>query len=124
MRYLPDAPQAEPQAAGFSSGAPAAPQAAGAVPGSPDAPQAEPQAAGFSSGEPAAPQAAGVSAGLSEAPQAEAARFSAHPASWESAMVMPSFSDSGSGSLSVSTMVQTFPRRASTHFFPGIRTFW
>ena len=60
--YLSPAPQAEPQAAGFSSGlseAPhAEPQAAGVSAGLSPAPQAEPQAAGFSPG-------------LSEAPHAE-----------------------------------------------------
>lgn len=55
--YLSPAPQAEPQAAGFSSGLSAAPQA-------------EPHAAGFSSGLSAAPQAAG----LSDAPQEEPAQ--------------------------------------------------
>jgi hypothetical protein len=61
--FLSPAPQAAPQAAGFSAGLSEAPQAA-------------PHAAGFSAGA-AAPQAAGASAGLSEAPhaapQAEAA---------------------------------------------------
>ena len=61
--YLSPAPQAEPHAAGFSSGL------------SP-APQAEPHAAGFSSGLSPAPQAephaAGFSSGLSPPPQAEA----------------------------------------------------
>lgn len=65
--YLSPAPQAEPQAAGFSSGLP-------------DAPQAEPQAAGFSSGLSAAPQAAG----LSDAPQEEPAQLDR----LESAMVV------------------------------------
>ena len=55
--YLSPAPQAEPQAAGFSSGFS-------------DAPQAEPQAAGVSSGLSAAPQ----EAGLSDAPQEEPAQ--------------------------------------------------
>jgi hypothetical protein len=54
--FLSPAPQAAPQAAGFSAGLSEAPQAA-------------PHAAGFSAGA-AAPQAAGASAGLSEAPQA------------------------------------------------------
>ena len=58
--YLSEAPQAEPQAAGFSSGL------------SP-APQAEPQAAGFSSG-------------LSPAPQADVADFSFQPVKFESAI--------------------------------------
>ena len=56
--YLSPAPQAEPQAAGFSSGLSTAPQA-------------EPQAAGFSSGLSAAPQ----EAGLSDAPQGEPAQL-------------------------------------------------
>lgn len=60
---MPAAPQAEPQAAGVSSGLPDAPQAAGVSSGLPDAPQA---------------------AGLSEAPQAEPAQ----PDRLESAMVM------------------------------------
>lgn len=57
------------------------------------APQAEPQALGFSSGLSAAPQAAGVSAGLSPAPQAEPQAaagasfcFSFHPKRFESAI--------------------------------------
>jgi hypothetical protein len=54
--FLSPAPQAAPQAAGFSAGLSEAPQAA-------------PHAAGFSAGA-AAPQAAGASAGLSEAPHA------------------------------------------------------
>ena len=54
--YLSPAPQAEPQAVGFSSGLSAAPQAAGASAGLSAAPQAELQAAGFSSGLSAAPQ--------------------------------------------------------------------
>ena len=69
--YLSPAPQAEPQAAGFSSGL------------SP-APQAEPQAAGFSSG-------------LSPAPQAEpqaaagaASIFLLHPNRFESAIFLTS----------------------------------
>jgi len=68
---LSPAPQAEPQAAGFSSGLSAVPQAAGASS--------------------AAPQAAGASAGLSDAPQAEpqaeAASFLFHPNRLESAIV-------------------------------------
>ena len=73
------APQAVPQAAGFSSGLSAAPQAAG-----------------VSAGLSAAPQAAGVSAGLSDAPQAvpqaHAVLFSsAHPAMLDNAMVISSF---------------------------------
>nr|WP_231968759.1 hypothetical protein [Thermoanaerobacterium sp. RBIITD] len=67
---LSPAPQAEPQAVGFSSGLSAAPQAAGAS---------------------VAPQAAGASAGLSDAPQAEpqveAASFLFHPNRLESAIV-------------------------------------
>jgi hypothetical protein len=73
INYLSPAPQALPQAAGFSSGA-AAPQAAGASVGS------------------AAPQAAGASAGLSPAPQAEphddALLF--HSAMFESAIIITS----------------------------------
>ena len=102
--FLSPAPQAEPQAAGFSSGLSAAPQAAGASAGlsaAPQAagvsaglsaaPQAVPQAAGFSSGLSAAPQAAGVSAGLSAAPQAAAGAFASssflpHPNRFESAI--------------------------------------
>lgn len=76
--YLSEAPQAEPQAAGFSSGL------------SP-APQAEPQAAGFSFGlseaPQAEPQAAGFSFGLSDAPQADVADFSFQPAKFESAIL-------------------------------------
>lgn len=45
LDYLSPAPQAEPQAAVFSSGLSAAPQAAGASAGLSAEPQAEPQAA-------------------------------------------------------------------------------
>ena len=86
--YLSPAPQAEPQAEGFSSDLSAAPQA-------------EPQAAGFSSGLSAAPQAepqaAGFSSGLSAAPQAEpqaaagvSSIFLFHPNRLESAMIVTS----------------------------------
>jgi hypothetical protein len=71
--YLSPAPQAEPHAAGFSSGL------------SP-APQAEPHAAGFSAGLSPAPQAV---------PHAEAAFSSVslfHPNKFESAMIIFSFS--------------------------------
>ena len=78
--YLSPAPQAEPQALGFSSGLSAAPQPAGVSAGLSPAPQAEPQAAGFSSGLSAAPQAE---------PQAAAGAsfcFSFHPKRFESAI--------------------------------------
>ncbi len=82
LSYLSPAPQALPQAAGFSSGLSAAPHAAG-----------------FSSGLSAAPHAAGVSAGLSpaphaaglsDAPQALPTVFSFHPAMFDNAMVCTS----------------------------------
>ena len=89
--FLSPAPQAEPQAAGFSVGFSAAPQAAGASAGL----SAAPQAAGASAGLSAAPQAAGVSAGLSAAPQAAAGAFCSssflpHPNRLESAIVLSS----------------------------------
>ena len=115
--FLSPAPQAVPQAAGFSSGFSAAPQAAGASAGFSAAPQAAgvsagfsaapqaagvsaglsaaPQAAGASAGLSAAPQAAGASAGLSAAPQAAAGAFCSssflpHPNRLESAIVLSS----------------------------------
>jgi hypothetical protein len=94
LSYLSPAPQALPQAAGFSSGLSAAPHAAGVSAGlSPavaslrlcelDVPwtSAE-QAAGFSD----APHAAG----LSDAPQALPAVFSFHPAMFDNAMIFTS----------------------------------
>ena len=76
--FLSAAPQAEPQAAGFSSGLSAAPQA-------------EPQAAGFFSGLSAAPQA-DVEASLSVFP---------HPDRSESAISISSFKIVGiAGALS------------------------
>jgi hypothetical protein len=78
LSYLSPAPQALPQAAGFSSGLSAAPHAAGVSAGlSP-----VPQAAGFSD----APHAAG----LSDAPHALPAVFSFHPAMFDNAMIFTS----------------------------------
>nr|WP_308612162.1 hypothetical protein [uncultured Dialister sp.] len=74
--YLSPAPQALPQAAGFSFGLSAAPQAAGASAGLSPAPQA----AGFSD----APHAAG----LSDAPHALPAVFSFHPAMFDNAICL------------------------------------
>ena len=99
---LSPAPQAEPQAVGFSAGlspAPQAePQAAGFSAVLSPAPQAEPQAAGFSVGlspaPQAEPQAAGFSAGLSPAPQAvagaDASAFLFQPKRLEIAMIVTS----------------------------------
>ncbi len=71
MGYLSPAPQALPQAAGFSSGLSAAPQAV-------------PQAAGFSSGLSAAPQAVPhAAAGFSSV-------FLFHPNRLESAIIISS----------------------------------
>jgi len=78
LSYLSPAPQALPQAAGFSSGLSAAPQAAGVSAGLSPAPHA----AGFSD----APHAAG----LSDAPQALPAVFSFHPAMFDNAMIFTS----------------------------------
>ena len=104
--YLSPAPQAEPHAAGFSSGLS-------------EAPQAEPHAAGFSSG-------------LSEAPQAEpqaaagaASIFLLHPNRLESAIVLPSFIHIQSVALlSVLIILRIIFMSTSTHFFIGIVTFW
>jgi len=79
LSYLSPAPQALPQAAGFSSGLSAAPHAAGVSAGLSPAPQA----AGFSD----APHAAG----LSDAPQALPAVFSFHPAMFDNAMIRTSY---------------------------------
>lgn len=85
--FLSAAPQAEPQAVGFSFGLSAAPQAVGLS----AAPQAEPQAAGFFSGLSAAPQA-DVEASLSVFP---------HPDRSESAISISSFKIVGiAGALS------------------------
>ena len=97
--YLSDAPQAEPQAAGFSAGLSAAPQAlpqaAGVSAGLSAAPHAAGVSAGLSAAPQALPQAAGFSAGLSAAPHAvpQAAAFlsSAHPAMLDNAMILSSF---------------------------------
>lgn len=80
--YWSEAPQAEPQAVGFSAGLSAAPQA-------------EPQAEGFSAGLSAAPQADPQAAGLSPAPQAvpeacEEASLLFHSKRLESAIIMTS----------------------------------
>jgi hypothetical protein len=115
--YLSPAPQALPQAAGFSSGA-AAPQAAGFSSGA-----AAPQAAGFSSGA-AAPQAAGFSSGAA-APQA--AGFSSdtadavfaflfHPNKLESAIIITSKSK-------FSWFLPSVPPLYHFIFFCQVRTF-
>jgi hypothetical protein len=104
--YLSPAPQALPQAVGFSSGA-AAPQAAGASAGLSPAPQALPQAAGFSAGA-AAPQAA---AGAS-------AVFLFHPNRLKSPISMTSKKYvSVSCLLSVVPIIRIFGGCTSTHFF-------
>ena len=69
LSYLSPAPQALPQAAGFSSGLSAAPHAAGVSAGLSPAPQA---------------------AGFSDAPQALPAVFSFHPAMFDNAMIFTS----------------------------------
>ena len=82
--YLSPAPQAEPQAVGFSSGLSAAPQAAGVSAGLSPAPQAEPQAVGFSSSLSPAPQAVPHEAA------GAASTFLFHPQRFESARVLTS----------------------------------
>ena len=69
LSYLSPAPQALPQAAGFSSGLSAVPQAAGVSAGLSPAPHA---------------------AGLSDAPQALPAVFPFHPAMFSNAMISTS----------------------------------
>ena len=130
--YLSPAPQAEPQAAGFSSGlspAPQAePQAAGFSSGLSPAPQAEPQAAGFSSGlspaPQAEPQAAGFSSGLSPAPQAEpqaeattSSFFFAQPNRLESAIMITSIFYFWNISCSLTILYLTSIKEKSTHLF-------
>ena len=93
--FLSPAPQALPQAAGFSAGLSDAPQAAGLS----DAPQA----AGLSD----APQAAG----LSDAPQAAAGAaslFLFHPDRFDSAITMTSVVYSVSGLLPVIAILHSF----------------
>ena len=117
--FLSPAPQALPQAAGFSAGLSDAPQAAGLS----DAPQA----AGLSD----APQAAGLSdapqaAGLSDAPQAAAGAaspFLFHPNKFDSAITSTSVVYSVSGLLSVRIILHCLCDLKSTHYFVGIRTF-
>ena len=108
---LSPAPQAEPQAAGFSAGL------------SP-APQAEPQAAGFSAGlspaPQAEPQAAGFSAGLSPVPQAVAGAASGllfQPKRLERAMIVTSKSYSVGVSPSVLFILLGILLGTSTHYF-------
>ena len=85
LSYLSPAPQALPQAAGFSSGLSAAPHAAGVSAGFSDA------VASLRLCELDVPwTSAEQAAGLSDAPQALPAVFSFHPAMFDNAMIFTS----------------------------------
>lgn len=100
--YLSPAPQAEPQAAGFSSGLS-------------EAPQADPQAVGFSAGSSAAPQAD---------PQAEATFSSFHPAKLERAIVLYLPFRFRKHLSPVIASIKRFSHSTSTHNFVTLVTFW
>ena len=133
---LSPAPQAVPQAAGFSVGLSAAPhavpQAAGFSVGLSAAPQAVPQAAGLSPAPQAVPQAAGFSAGLSPAPQAvpqaaagaEASAFLCQPKRLESAMFVTSrMYSAGLSPLCDSYFTRNFSWHKYALFYYSV-TFW